>query len=448
MIIQPLVGRLSDQCTHFLGRRRPFAIVGAIISVFAMTVVGSALEIGTRLGDSGESHTNAVFVFVAGFWVLDISSNTLVIVFRSLIADWTPKKQLETAFSFQQMWYSVGMIAGFAAANVNWASAWWTSLFESPSCPYECASEGTACPSAYVSSCFDVRMAFLLCSVVTCCSVATSCLLCTELPLVSLEPSGLQESLLSKLCCNIKKASVASTEFRLIYLASLLSWMGWFACQMYQAHFVTVEVLGADLNEASRYQEDLHASALGLLGAAVLSWITGMVLPFFLSSSINPYTAWACSCLLLGVNCCISPILTWIWGGKADRNLFSWATALAWLASFGPMYAVALSVPYALIAEISRSNPSLSVGGLMGAINVAVCIPQLLLSLIGGPINSLFATDSASLLLGGLCAGLASLPLFKRAMHASEEIVYEKVDKQVDVTYFGAPTSLSPGEDE
>ena len=71
LIVQPLVGVLSDGCKSRLGRRRPFMIGGCILTSLSVMTLGWSKEIaalfaneGTKLASLGSSRTA---------WVVDLS---------------------------------------------------------------------------------------------------------------------------------------------------------------------------------------------------------------------------------------------------------------------------------------------------------------------------------------------------------------------------------------
>ncbi|VFQ69539.1 unnamed protein product [Cuscuta campestris] len=79
IVVQPLAGHYSDNCTSLFGRRRPFIASGALLVILAVFLIGFAADIGHAAGDRLGKTTKprAVTVFVIGFWTLDVANNTL-----------------------------------------------------------------------------------------------------------------------------------------------------------------------------------------------------------------------------------------------------------------------------------------------------------------------------------------------------------------------------------
>lgn len=94
LLVQPIVGHLSDRCTSRFGRRTPFINAGAALIAVAVLVIGHSADIGWILGDSSggvqsQRRPRAVTVFVTGFWLLDVANNVIQGPCRALLADLT-----------------------------------------------------------------------------------------------------------------------------------------------------------------------------------------------------------------------------------------------------------------------------------------------------------------------------------------------------------------------
>lgn len=89
LLVQPLVGHMSDRCASRFGRRRPFIAAGAASIIVAVLVIGHSADIGWLLGDRGRVRPRAVIAFVFGFWILDVANNMTQGPCRALLADLT-----------------------------------------------------------------------------------------------------------------------------------------------------------------------------------------------------------------------------------------------------------------------------------------------------------------------------------------------------------------------
>jgi len=117
LVVQPIVGMWSDRCTSKWGRRRPYIGAGVILIMFAVTVISFGADIGSILGDSNEDcqvfhgkRPRAAGVVIAGFWLLDIASNTVAPPLRALLADLSGPGQRVLANAIYCLW---GLLEAF-----------------------------------------------------------------------------------------------------------------------------------------------------------------------------------------------------------------------------------------------------------------------------------------------------------------------------------------------
>lgn len=99
LIIQPVVGYLSDRTRSTLGRRRPYFLLGALFSSLALLIMPNA---------------HALWVAAGALWLLDASANISMTPFRSFVADLVPAHQRTKAFSMQGVATGLGAVAASA----------------------------------------------------------------------------------------------------------------------------------------------------------------------------------------------------------------------------------------------------------------------------------------------------------------------------------------------
>uniref|UniRef100_A0A7C9EF85 Uncharacterized protein n=1 Tax=Opuntia streptacantha TaxID=393608 RepID=A0A7C9EF85_OPUST len=128
LVVQPCVGIWSDKCTSKYGRRRPFILAGSVMISFAVIIIGFSADIGYLLGDTKEhcstfkgTRARAAFVFVLGFWMLDLANNTVQGPARALLADLSGPDERNAANAIFATWMAIGNILGFSSgASGNW----------------------------------------------------------------------------------------------------------------------------------------------------------------------------------------------------------------------------------------------------------------------------------------------------------------------------------------
>lgn len=92
LIVQPVVGALSDRTWTRLGRRRPYFLTGAILASLALFAM---------------PHSPALWVAATLLWVLDSSINVSMEPFRAFVADRLDDEQRPLGFVMQSFFSSV-----------------------------------------------------------------------------------------------------------------------------------------------------------------------------------------------------------------------------------------------------------------------------------------------------------------------------------------------------
>src|SRR3954466_6185808 len=98
-LVQPIIGALSDRTWGPLGRRRPYFLVGAILSSLALVLMPNA---GT------------LWMAAGLLWILDASINISMEPFRAFVADLLPEEQRTRGFATQSLFIGLGAIIASA----------------------------------------------------------------------------------------------------------------------------------------------------------------------------------------------------------------------------------------------------------------------------------------------------------------------------------------------
>lgn len=103
LLVQPIIGYMSDRTwSPKLGRRRPYFLIGAILSSVALFFV---------------PHSPALWVAAGFLWILDASINISMEPFRALVADKLPESQRSNGFVVQTLIIGIGT---WIASNLPW----------------------------------------------------------------------------------------------------------------------------------------------------------------------------------------------------------------------------------------------------------------------------------------------------------------------------------------
>ena len=102
LLVQPIVGNLSDYTWGPLGRRRPYLLAGAILASVALVLM---------------PHCSALWMAAGLLWLLDTSANVSMVPFRAFVGDLLPQKQRTQGFAMQSVMVGIGAIA---ASSMPW----------------------------------------------------------------------------------------------------------------------------------------------------------------------------------------------------------------------------------------------------------------------------------------------------------------------------------------
>jgi len=99
LLIQPVIGYWSDRTCSPLGRRRPFFLVGALLSSVALILLPNA---------------PSLWVAAGLLWLLDAAANVSMTPFRSFVADLVPAQQQTRGFIVQSLLCGLGAVLASA----------------------------------------------------------------------------------------------------------------------------------------------------------------------------------------------------------------------------------------------------------------------------------------------------------------------------------------------
>ncbi|XXG87609.1 hypothetical protein AAC387_Pa11g2255 [Persea americana] len=450
LVVQPCVGIWSDKCKSKFGRRRPFIFIGTLLISVAVTIIGFSTDIGYFLGDTKEHCSTykgnrvwATLVFIIGFWMLDLANNTVQGPARALLADLSGPNQRNSANAIFCSWMAVGNILGFSSgASGNWHR--WFPFLTTRACCEACGN---------LKAAFLVAVAFLtLCTLVTLYFAKEIPLvekqadhMSDSVPLLNAQQPALdslnsnhemqvggRESIItqaggktifeSKVHLDPKDKDdqkVAFTDgpgavmvnlltslrhlpppMHSVLLVMALSWLSWFPFFLFDTDWMGREVYHGDpqgsASEVSAYDKGVREGAFGLLlNSVVLAISSFLVEPMCQRTSAK--LVWVMSnfivfiCMagtavisLVSVSEYSKGIQHVIGGNEAIR-----IAALVVFALLGFPLSITYSVPFAVTAELTADTGG-GQGLATGVLNLAIVIPQMIISLGAGPWDALF----------------------------------------------------------
>ncbi len=107
LIIQPIIGHMSDNTWNRLGRRRPFFLAGAILASIALLVM---------------PNSPAIWIAAGMLWIMDASINVSMEPFRAFVGDMLPNEQRTSGFAMQSFFIGTGAVVASALPYImtNW----------------------------------------------------------------------------------------------------------------------------------------------------------------------------------------------------------------------------------------------------------------------------------------------------------------------------------------
>src|SRR5215470_4407707 len=110
VVVNPLVGAISDYVTFRMGRRRPFLIIGTALNVVVLILFA--------FSPGWFSSTALLFMFALLFLLLQFTNNLANSPWSAIIADKVPQNQRGLTAGFNGLFTLLGLIVGSGVAGI------------------------------------------------------------------------------------------------------------------------------------------------------------------------------------------------------------------------------------------------------------------------------------------------------------------------------------------
>lgn len=110
MIVQPIIGHYSDKTWNRIGRRKPYFLVGALLSSTALIFLPNSGGLAGVIP--------ALYIGAGMVMIMDASFNVAMEPFRALVADNLPQSQSTLGFSIQTFLIGLGAVVGSALPDI------------------------------------------------------------------------------------------------------------------------------------------------------------------------------------------------------------------------------------------------------------------------------------------------------------------------------------------
>nr|WP_199046376.1 MFS transporter [Dyella sp. ASV24] len=420
LLVQPIIGYLSDRTWTRLGRRRPYFLIGAVLTTLALLCM---------------PNSPVLWVAAGLLWIMDASINVSMEPFRAFVGDQLPPRQRPVGYAMQSFFIGVGsvvasllpwLLAQLGVSNVAGegaipdtvkyafylggvvllGSVLWTVLTtrEYPPGELEAFTDNPVdAGETEASGAWRLGVALIVAGVVLLVAIRyyglekELYLLAGGLTLFGALFSWLSATRTRGMLRQVMGDLYGMPEtMRRLAVVQFFSWFALFALWIYttaavtSVHYGTTDTHSALYNEGANWVGVLFGAYNGFaaVAAAVIPWMV---------------RRWGLRASHLA-NC---------WLGGAGLLSFLLIRDPHWLllsmVGVGFAWASILSLPYALLSD---NLPATKMGVYMGIFNFFIVIPQLLAASVLGLLLRLFfhgqpiwalAMGGASLVVAGLC---------------------------------------------
>ena len=357
MIVQPIVGALSDKTWCRLGRRKPYLYIGSIVAVIVMAL----------LPNSGSFNLTVKAALAFGavmLMLLDTSINMAMQPFKMMVGDMVNEEQKTKAFSIQSLLCNAGSLVGYLFPYVfTWIGV------------SNVAPEGMI-PASVTWSFYVGAIILILCVAYTGAKVK--------------EMNPEEYAAFHNIKKEEQEEKKESTNlFRLLFKAPAAFWQiglvqffCWFAF-LYMWNNTTgaiaENVWGTVDAKSAAYQSAGDWTGVLFAVQSIGSILWALVLPLFRNNKVGYSVS-----LLLGA---VGFVSTWF---IHDQYMLFVSFLL-----IGCAWAAMLAMPFAMLTNALEGSKSM--GSYLGLFNCTICLPQIVAALLGGVLFKTFGGDMVTL---------------------------------------------------
>jgi maltose/moltooligosaccharide transporter len=392
LIVQPIIGYMSDRTWHpKWGRRRPYFMLGAILSSIALLFM---------------PHSSALWMAAGLLWILDTCGNIAMEPFRAFVTDKLPDSQVNRGFIMQSLMIGLG---GSIASALPWIMR---NAFN---------VANTAEPGFIPE---NVKWSFYIGAFFFVSSVLYTVFTTKEYPP---SDSGFKQKVSgsnSGFVGGVREIMHALTNMpprmRIISLVQFFTWPGLFLMWFYYTTAVAVNVFGGKDASDPVYAEGADFGSLTLSYYSVITFLFALVLPSIADKLGRKLTH--SLCLLCGALGMIS--VSWV----TDKYML-----FACMTGVGVAWASILSMPYAMLSGVL---PKDKVGVYMGIFNFFIVLPEIIASLgFGWLMKNVLSNDRLlAVQMGGGLMILAALVCYFCIRESRNEKIDEVLATELEIS--------------
>ncbi|MBQ2129819.1 MAG: SLC45 family MFS transporter [Prevotella sp.] len=370
ILVQPIIGTLSDKTWCRFGRRIPYLFIGATVAVAVMCLLPNAGSLGLGI--------SAVMIFgLLMLMLLDTSINMAMQPFKMLVGDMVNEEQKAKAYSIQSFLCNAGSVVGFLFPFI----LTWIGI-------KNVAPEGVV-PDSVIWSFYIGAAILILCVIYTTSKVKEWD------PQEYEEYNGAGEDKQDKADW-ISLLKNAPSTFWKVGLVQFFCW----AALLYMWTYVVDAVAETVWNTTDSTSEEYQVAGnwTGVLYAiqAMGSVVWATILPRFKNTKM----AYACSLFLGGLGFALIPFVP---------NQYAQIVPFLLI---GCAWAAMLAMPFTFVTNALQGYGHM--GAYLGLFNGTICLPQIIAAICGGSIlhivgghsSTMMIVSGVLLVIGSCCVSL------------------------------------------
>lgn len=373
ILVQPIIGTLSDRTWTRFGRRIPYLFIGAAVAVAVMCLLPNA-------GSFGMAVSTAMVFGLISLMFLDTSINMAMQPFKMLVGDMVNEKQKSLAYSIQSFLCNSGSVVGYL----------FPYIFTAVGIANE-APKGVV-PDSVIYSFYIGAAILILCVLYTTCKVK------------EWNPEEYAEYNEAKPVEEEQKASWiellkhAPSMFWKVGLVQFFCWAAFMYMWTYTNGTIADTVWHTTDTASKGYQTAGNWVGVLFCWQAVGSVLWAMALPKFKNAKL----AYAISLVIGGIGFAMVPFV-------GDKDLLVVPFML-----IGCAWAAMLAMPFTFVTNALEGYGHK--GAYLGLFNGTICIPQIIAAVAGGGILSLVGSVQSNMMIVAgvlLVLGAFSVALIK-----------------------------------
>lgn len=355
LLVQPIVGTLSDKTWTRFGRRIPYLFVGAAFAVTVMCLLPNAGSFGLTIGGA------MIFGLIA-LMLLDTSINMAMQPFKMLVGDMVNEKQKAKAYSIQSFLCNSGNVVGFVFPYVF---AWIGLKNQAP--------KGVV-PDTVIWSFYVGAAILILCVIYTVLKVKE------WTPAEYAAYNEAKEEVKEEKADWLTLLKNAPATFWKVGLVQFFCWAGFLYMWNYTPGTISETVWNTTDTSTYAYQE--AGNWVGILFAvqAMGSVAWALVLPRFRNTKV----AYAISLVVAGIGFGMVPFIH-------DQYLLFVPFFL-----IGAGWAAMLAMPFTFVTNALQGYGHM--GAYLGLFNGTICVPQIVAAAISGYLLTLVGSHQSNMM--------------------------------------------------